>query len=210
MKLVGTQLAYFFRDPQARSNIRALLKYVAFVLAVVVLFAEVFHLIMIHIEGVDHSWVTGLYWTLTVMSTLGFGDITFQSDIGRIFSIVVLISGIVLLLIVLPFAFIRFFYAPWLEAQIRTRAPRKVPTGTADHVIICAYDTITPNLIARLEQEHIPYFVLLSDPAEAVLHKNCALKHGARLLLYSRPVLCGWMKALKLLKKQFLPMDQSK
>ena len=167
MKLVGTQLAYFFQDRQARRNVRALLKYVAFVLVVVVAFAEVFHLIMVHVEGEDHSWVTGLYWTLTVMSTLGFGDITFQSDLGRIFSIVVLISGILLLLIVLPFAFIRFFYAPWLEAQIRTRAPRKVPAGTAGHVIICAYDTIVPDLIARLNQEAIPYFVLLSDAAEA-------------------------------------------
>ena len=92
MKLVSTQLAYFFRDKQARRNVRALLKYVAFVVVVVVAFAEVFHLIMLYAEGVDHSWVTGLYWTLTVMSTLGFGDITFQSDIGRVFSIIVLIS----------------------------------------------------------------------------------------------------------------------
>ncbi|MEP0546808.1 MAG: NAD-binding protein [Rhodothermales bacterium] len=167
MKLVGTQLAYFFQDRQARRNVRALLKYVAFVVVVVVVFAEVFHLIMVHVEGEDHSWVTGLYWTLTVMSTLGFGDITFQSDLGRVFSIVVLISGIVLLLIVLPFAFIRFFYAPWLEAQIRTRAPRRVPAGTTGHVILCAYDTIAPDLIARLEQEAIPYFVLLSDAAAA-------------------------------------------
>ena len=167
MKLVGIQLAYFFQDRQARRNVRALLKYIAFVIAVVVVFAEVFHLIMVHVEGEDHSWVTGLYWTLTVMSTLGFGDITFQSDLGRLFSIIVLISGIVLLLIVLPFAFIRFFYAPWLEAQIRTRAPRRVPSGTTGHVILCAFDTIAPDLIARLEQEAIPYFVLLSDPAEA-------------------------------------------
>jgi len=28
------------------------------------------------------------------MSTLGFGDITFHSDLGRLFSIVVLLSGI--------------------------------------------------------------------------------------------------------------------
>ena len=41
-------------------------------------------------EGQAHSWLTGLYWTLTVMSTLGFGDITFHSDLGRAFSIVVL------------------------------------------------------------------------------------------------------------------------
>jgi voltage-gated potassium channel len=78
---------------------------------------------MVEVEGVEHSWVTGFYWVLTVMSTLGFGDITFQSDVGRLFSIVVLVTGIVMLLIVLPFAFIRFFYAPWLEAQIRIPGP---------------------------------------------------------------------------------------
>jgi hypothetical protein len=37
----------------------------------------------------------------------------------------VLLSGIVLLLILLPFMFIRLFYAPWLEAQVRFRAPRE-------------------------------------------------------------------------------------
>lgn len=52
------------------------------------------------------------------MSTPGFGDINFESDVGRAFTILVLLSGIVLLLIMPPFAFIRFFYVPWLEAQI--------------------------------------------------------------------------------------------
>nr|MBF0222247.1 hypothetical protein [Desulfobulbaceae bacterium] len=33
-------------------------------------------------EGREFSWITGFYWTLTVMSTLGFGDITFQTDLG--------------------------------------------------------------------------------------------------------------------------------
>lgn len=167
MKLVSTQLSYFFSDNQVRRNVRALLKYVAFVVVVVVIFAELFHLIMVHKEGQEHSWFTGLYWTLTVMSTLGFGDITFQSDLGRIFSMVVLVSGVVLLLIVLPFAFIRFFYAPWLEAQIRMRAPQKVPPGTEGHVILCAYDMIAPGLIKRLKQEGTPYFVLEPDPTLA-------------------------------------------
>ena len=167
MKFVSTQLSYFFSDNQVRRNVRALLKYVAFVTVVVVIYAEVFHLIMVHKEGQDHSWLTGLYWTLTVMSTLGFGDITFQSDLGRMFSMIVLISGIILLLIVLPFAFIRYFYAPWLEAQIRMRAPQKVPSGTSGHVILCSYDMITQGLIERLKQEDIPYFVLEPDPVVA-------------------------------------------
>ena len=167
MKFVSTQLSYFFSDNQVRRNVKALLKYVAFVMVVVVIFAEMFHLIMVHIEGQDHSWFTGLYWTLTVMSTLGFGDITFESDLGRLFSMVVLISGIVLLLIVLPFAFIRYFYAPWLEAQIRLRAPQQVPPETSGHVILCSYDMIAPGLIERLKQEDIPYFVLEPDPMVA-------------------------------------------
>ena len=167
MKFVSTQLSYFFSDKQVRRNVRALLKYVAFVIVVVVIFAEIFHLIMVHVEGQDHSWFTGLYWTLTVMSTLGFGDITFQSDLGRIFSMVVLLSGVVLLLIVLPFAFIRYFYAPWLEAQIRLRAPQRVPSGTTGHVILCSYDMIAPGLIERLEDADIPYFVLEPDPVLA-------------------------------------------
>ena len=131
MKFVGVQLSYFFSDRKVRRNVRSLLKYVAFVFAVIVVFAITFHFVMLY-EGEQHSWVTGFYWTLTVMSTLGFGDITFHSDLGRLFSILVLVSGIVLLLIVLPFAFIRFFYAPWLETQVRMRAPARCPEGWKD------------------------------------------------------------------------------
>ncbi len=155
-----------------RRNMDALLKYLALLAATVVLFSVLFHVIMLR-EGQEHSWLTGLYWTLTVMSTLGFGDITFHSDLGRVFSIVVLMSGIVMLLIVLPFAFIRFFYAPWLEAQIRLRAPRTVPESTRDHVIICRYDAIAVGLIPQLEAHSIPYHVIEPDPTtSANLHAD--------------------------------------
>lgn len=153
-------------DASARRNVRSLLKYVAFVGAVIVVFAIAFHFVMLY-EGERHSWVTGFYWTLTVMSTLGFGDITFQSDLGRAFSILVLLSGIVLLLIVLPFAFIRFFYAPWIESQVQMRAPRRVPDDMTGHVVICAYDSVTPDLIERLRREDVPYVLLEEDPEVA-------------------------------------------
>ena len=60
-------------------------------------------------EEKEFSWITGFYWTLTVMSTLGFGDITFASDLGKAFTLTVLLSGIVFLLVMLPFTFIQFF-----------------------------------------------------------------------------------------------------
>jgi Trk K+ transport system NAD-binding subunit len=78
----------------------------------------------------------------------------------------------VLFLIMLPFAFIRFFYAPWIEAQIHVQSPRAVPPDTAGHVIICRYDSIAPNLINRLRHHNIPYFVIEPDSAAAVALYN--------------------------------------
>jgi Trk K+ transport system NAD-binding subunit len=167
VKFLTSQISYFLTERAARQNIRALLKYVAFTATVIAVYSVVFHLIMLHAEGRYHSWITGIYWTLTVMTTLGFGDITFTSDIGRLFSIIVLLSGIVLLLILLPFMFIRLFYAPWLEAQIRLTAPRELAENISGHVVICGYDTIAPGLIERLRLQGIPYCVIEPDYAAA-------------------------------------------
>jgi Trk K+ transport system NAD-binding subunit len=167
MKFASSQLAYVTSDRTARANLRSLLKYVLTLAALVTVYAIVFHIIKINIEGEQHSWITGFYWTLTVMTTLGFGDITFTSDVGRLFSMVVLLSGVVLLLVMLPFLFISLFYAPWLEARVRLRAPREVPAGTAGHVILTEYDAISASLVERLNGEGIPYFVIEPDPAAA-------------------------------------------
>jgi len=172
MKFLPSELAYILGQQEMKRNLRALASYFALLLATIVVFSVAFHLIMTY-EGQDHSWLTGFYWTLTVMSTLGFGDITFHSDLGRGFTILVLVWGIVMLLVVLPFTFIRFFYAPWLEAQVRLRAPREAPEETHGHVIICEYDEIAHALIRRLDELAIPYFVIASDPAVAArLHTD--------------------------------------
>lgn len=167
MKFLGSQLAYLMANPEQRANLRGLAKYLGFLVAMVCLYAVLFHVIKASVEGEQHSWVTGFYWTLVVMSTLGFGDITFTSDIGRVFSMVVLMSGVVFLLVMLPFLFISLFYAPWLEARVRLKAPRQVPPGTAGHVIITEYDVIAAGLVGRLKQAGITYYVLEPDPTVA-------------------------------------------
>ncbi len=163
MKALPAQFAYILHQPRMRRNLTALGKYLAFLLAVIAVYTATFHWIMWSVEGQRYSWVTGLYWTLTVMSTLGFGDITFQSDIGRLFTVVVLVSGMILLLIVLPFAFISFFYAPWLEARLRTRAPRHLPDDTAGHVLLCGYDSVAKGLGSRLSVRGVPWFIIEPD-----------------------------------------------
>ncbi|MFK7898643.1 MAG: TrkA family potassium uptake protein [Myxococcota bacterium] len=166
MKFLPSQLAYLLDDGEAKRNLSALGRFAALLIATIAACSVIFHLIMLY-EGQQHSWMTGLYWTLTVMSTLGFGDITFESDLGRLFTVVVLVYGIIMLLIVAPFTFIRFFYAPWLEAQIRMRAPREIMKDASDHVVICSYDGIAGSLIERMNELGIPYVVVEPDPTLA-------------------------------------------
>ena len=167
MKFLTSQLAFLISNRETRANLRALLKYILLLLILITIYAVLFHVIKLQVEGERHSWVTGLYWTLVVMTTLGFGDITFSSDTGRIFSILVLMSGVVLLLVMLPFLFIRLFYAPWLEARVRLRAPRQIPDTVSGHVILTEYDPVAAGLTGRLREENIPYFVIEPDPTVA-------------------------------------------
>lgn len=118
-------------------------------------------------EGRQYSWISGFYWTLTVMSTLGFGDITFTSDLGKVFSMIVMLSGIFFLLVMLPFTFIQFFYAPWLEAQARAKTPKELPAYTTGHVIITNFDPIAISLKERLEQYNMNYYIVTPDQQKA-------------------------------------------
>ena len=167
MKFFTSQISYFLSSRNTKVNIKRLLRFLGALSALIVAYSIIFHFIMLY-EGQQHSWVTGFYWTLTVMSTLGFGDITFTSDLGRAFSVIVLLSGMVSLLILLPFTFIEFFYAPWLEAQSKARAPRELPEDTKNHVIITHLDPITKSLIEKLDQYNYEYVLLVTDLPKAL------------------------------------------
>jgi len=167
MKFLASQVAALLHGGGRQSNIKLLVRFLVLLVVLITAYSVLFHVIMEY-EGQHYSWVTGFYWTLTVMSTLGFGDITFTSDLGRLFSILVLLSGVIFLLVMLPFTFIRFFYAPWLEAQNRARAPRALPAGTHGHVIVTHFNAVTANLISRLDQLGIPSVVLVPDLQQAL------------------------------------------
>lgn len=175
MKSISAQIAHFLIQRNTRRNIKALVRLFAVLGLLVTIYSVTFHYVM-QWEGREHSWVTGFYWTLTVMSTLGFGDITFESDLGRAFSIVVLLSGIVFLLILLPFTIIQFFYAPWVEAQAAARTPRELPAETRGHVVLTHDDPVSRSLIRKLEQFHYDYVLVVPEIDEAMRLHDQGLK----------------------------------
>lgn len=167
MKLIFIQFLLFFRNKEAKKNVALLIRFLLFLTFIVALYSVIFHLLMLY-EGRNFSIITGFYWTLTVMSTLGFGDITFSTDLGLLFTLLVLMSGVILLLILLPFTFIQFFYAPWLEAQEQSRTPRFLPETTRDHVILTNFDSLTKNLVKKLIKHEHDYIFITGDQQKAL------------------------------------------
>lgn len=157
----------FLTNPSRRRNLLALGKLLLAFFVIVAVYTALFHFLMLR-EGQKHSWLTGTYWVLVVMSTLGFGDITFQSDVGRLFSMVVLLSGSIFMLVLLPFMFIQFFYVPWMEAQAAARAPRALPPEASGHVILTGLGNVERSLIRMLRRARIPYVLLVGDLNEAL------------------------------------------
>ncbi len=153
---------YFLQNKRTKRNFIALSKFFVFLTGIVCLYSFLFHILMQH-EGRDFSWITGFYWSLTVMSTLGFGDITFHTDLGLFFTLIVLLSGVLFLLILLPFTFVQFFYEPWLEAQQKAQTPRELPEDTTGHIIITNLDPVTTNLIKKLKKYNYQYVLVVPD-----------------------------------------------
>jgi len=162
-----------------RRNARALLRFVLTLGLLVTSCAIIFQLLMVY-EGQHHSFVTGLYWTLSTMSTLGYGDITFTTDLGRIYSILVLLSGIIYMLVLLPFTFIELFYEPWMASRAALRAPRTIPAEMSGHVILTFYDPVVTALIAKLIQFEYPYVLVLPELDDVLLlnEKGVNAIHG--------------------------------
>ena len=166
MPKIFQMLLIFMEQETNRKNLRFLGRFFLFLFSLLALYSILFHVIMAT-EGHDHTWITGLYWSLTVMTTLGFGDITFASDLGKFFTILVTISGSLLFMLILPFIFIRFIYIPWLDAQAKAATPRTLPKGVKNHAILIGTDAIALSIGARLKRYGLPYTFLEEQPEKA-------------------------------------------
>lgn len=166
MKTLGVLVNSFFA-PLQRRNTRFVVWLCVGTLVLIGIYATVFHLLMAQ-EGRSYSWITSVYWTVTVMSTLGFGDITFESNIGQLFTILVLVTGATLILIVLPFVFIQFVFRPWMEARDRDRVPRAVRDDVHDHLVLTDFGPVTETLIRRLVDLKIAYVLITPETDDAL------------------------------------------
>ncbi|MGI9579340.1 MAG: potassium channel family protein, partial [Microthrixaceae bacterium] len=178
MKSLGWVLSVLGR-PFRRRDTRVFWWLCIALVAMVAIYSAIFHEIM-ETEGQRYSWPTAVYWTIVTMSTLGFGDITFTSDLGRLFSVVVLVTGAVFILVLIPFAFIQFVFLPWMESRAAARAPRRLPEDTQGHIVLTNLDAVSAALMDRADRSDVPYVLVTAD-----------LPHALTLVDEGRKVMVG-------------------
>ncbi|HEX5371990.1 MAG TPA: ion transporter [Aquabacterium sp.] len=91
-KLTGFVNEYTSLGRAIQASRRKILVFLSFVLMVVLVLGTVMHVI----EGPEHGFTsipTSMYWAVTTMTTVGFGDITPKTDLGRLVSSLMMLLG---------------------------------------------------------------------------------------------------------------------
>jgi voltage-gated potassium channel len=92
LKLTGYVAEYTMLGQALAASKRKILVFLSFVLLVALLMATVMYVV----EGPANGFTsipTSMYWAITTMTTVGFGDITPKTDLGRLISSMMMMLG---------------------------------------------------------------------------------------------------------------------
>ncbi|HDM35766.1 MAG TPA: potassium channel protein [Candidatus Syntrophoarchaeum butanivorans] len=180
-------------------NLRFILFYLLVIVGLTLSYAAIFVELMKIIEGRRVSFTTAIYWVIQTMTTVGYGDIELTTDFLRAFSIVVQLTGILMLFGM----FIPFVIVPMVEERLKNLIedfPRVAPEELKDHIIICGYNPMVASLITELQSEKHPFIVvdpiresieylvshkipcILGDPTKREVLIDARIEHARKLL----------------------------
>jgi len=148
--------------------VKAVLFYLITFIGFIFSYATIFFRLMIIFEGREISFTTAIYWVVQTMTTVGYGDIELTTDLLRIFSIIVQLTGI-LFFFGLLFPLI---ISPTIERRLKERfseLPTVAEARLHEHVIICGYNPMIASLIEEFQSEKRP-FVVVDPDREQIEH----------------------------------------
>lgn len=131
-------------------------------LIILFIYSEAFIILKYYYENERYTLLDGVYWVISTITTVGYGDVVFYTHIGKVFTIVVMLTGI---LFVFGFAF-PYVILPWTEMKLRLSLPKSIE-GLKNHVIVCGYNRLSSELCNQLYNHGIHY-VLMDDSEENV------------------------------------------
>ncbi|MDD5473068.1 MAG: NAD-binding protein [Candidatus Methanoperedens sp.] len=130
--------------------------YISVFIFLVLIYSIVFLYLMRTYENRNYEFITAIYWVIVSMTTVGYGDIYFNSAAGHVFSTVVILSGVIMI-----FGYLfPLVLTPRLEEAFRKELPAKVPADLKEHIIICGYNQLVETLVVELDEYKIPFMVI--------------------------------------------------
>ncbi len=126
------------------------------------------------VEG--YSFIDALYMTIITISTTGFREVKPLTDIGRLLTIFLILSGI------LTIAYTGGRAAQLIiETQIfRRRRMSKKLDQLKDHYIVCGYGRMGKEVCDSLSKNNVLFMVIEKETSkiEALIEKNILFLHG--------------------------------
>lgn len=114
------------------------------------------------LEKVD--FFTALYWTIATISTIGYGDIVPQTLGGRIFSIIIIISGVSVALYTFT-VFMTFSMEGELKNILGMSKMQEKINRLKEHVIVCGYGKVGKRIVSNLIRGNVPFIVIENESA---------------------------------------------
>lgn len=132
------------------------------VIAIIVVYAEIFMWSMIYIEGREVTFSQSMQVVVESLTTSGYGGFApWSSNFMNYFVLFMNLTGVLLVFIAFP-----VFFLPMLRNAVEKNAPTSV-TKT-DHVIICGYSTHAEVLVKELNSREQDYIIVEPDEDRAL------------------------------------------
>ena len=138
--------------------------YLIIFLVQITVYTLIFHALYPLTEQKSISWVGALFFVIETLTTTGYGHLLpFNSQITQVFSMVMIVTGVVMIFMVIP-----LLLTPYLAQLVRPTPPRRSPHALRDHVVIMGYDELARSLIESLMIEEIDVMIVEADEETAM------------------------------------------
>jgi len=115
------------------------------------------------IEGM--TFVDALYMSVITVSTVGFGEVTPLSPIGRLFTIALIVTGVGTVIYLLTVAAELVLEGTLREFFGRSAMDKRIH-DLRGHVVICGFGRLGRAVVEELERHDVPTVIIESDPAK--------------------------------------------